>query len=1067
MLGTLVKAVFGTKNARELKKMRPQVDRINSLEASLKNLSDADLRAKTAEFKQRCERGESLDSLLPEAFAVCREGGKRALGMRHYDVQLIGGMVLHSGRIAEMKTGEGKTLVATLALYLNALSGKGCHLVTVNDYLAKRDAEWMGKLYGFLGLSTGVIIHGGTDREKQQMYRCDITYGTNSEFGFDYLRDNMKESIERYVQRSLNFAIVDEVDSILIDEARTPLIISGPAEDSSELYHRVNGVVPQLKKDVDYTVDEKAHQALLTDAGVEKIEKLLGIGNLYEPENLELLHHVTQSLRAHTLYKRDVNYLIEEGKVVIIDEFTGRKMHGRRWSDGLHQAVEAKEGVEIEEETQTLATISYQNYFRMYGKLGGMTGTADTEAEEFNKIYKLDVVLIPTNRPVKRIDYSDVVYKNEKGKFRFVMEEIEDCHKRGQPVLVGTISVEKSEVLSQLLKKKGVPHSVLNAKQHAREAEVVAQAGRKGAVTISTNMAGRGTDILLGGNPEFLAKQELRNSGVEEIDEASEAYRALLEKYKVQTLAEREEVRAAGGLHILGTERHESRRIDNQLRGRSGRQGDPGSSRFYMSLEDDLLRIFGADRITGLMERLGMEEDVPIESGLVNRAIENAQKRVEGHNFDIRKNLLEYDDVMNQQRKSIYALRRQILEGRYVPELTDEQKKAGAPPPEPPKQSGELTIEALGDKLRPRIAEITDTIAFPKPPPPPAMDSTLPQAMVAPTWEPPSAPVRAEALKHELYRNFGAVVELDRIIDDRGAILALAAREVAASLIQQRERVLDLGDEIIIGILDQFCPEHRHVEDWDLEGLGEAFKEVFAYLPDTKDCELSRDGVSGHLWKQIYDLIGAREVELGEIAFLYFARHFWLDEIDNQWIDHLKSMDHLRDGIGLRGYGQKDPKQEYKKEGFNMFTDMLTRISANVAEKLFRVQIVRQNEAEQAEARRRAHAQAQAQAAARAEAAAQKAADQALGPSASTTLGEAPLPEFRHKQRRMVEVAGGQVVGSSAPAGGAPPAQLRDADGKAVPVKRDAPKVGRNDPCPCGSGKKYKKCHGQGAERNA
>src|SRR6478609_4904478 len=679
MIGSILKKVFGTSHEREIKRMRPRVQRINDLEAKWKGLSDAELRGKTAEFKQKLDNGATLDDLLEEAFATVREASRRVLGMRHYDVQLIGGMVLHRGAISEMKTGEGKTLVATAPLYLNALEGRGVHLITVNDYLATRDAEWMGRIYKFLGLTVGTIVHGQSDREKQLAYRADITYGTNNEFGFDYLRDNMKDSIERYVQRELHYAIVDEVDSILIDEARTPLIISGPAEASADLYYRVNMIIPSLKKDVDYTLDEKAHSAVLTDQGVERVEKKLNLVNLYDPENIEWLHHVTQALRAHALYKRDVNYLVEDGKVLIIDEHTGRKMPGRRWSDGLHQAIEAKENVTVEEENQTLATVTFQNLFRMYHKLAGMTGTADTEAAEFHEIYKLDVVQIPTNKPMIRIDNADLIYKNEKGKFRAVLKEIVERHEQGQPILVGTISVEKSEVLSHMLKQKGIQHVVLNAKYHMREAEIVAQAGRKGAVTISTNMAGRGTDVLLGGNAEFMARAEVGGHEAAAIpgavDEHTPEYKTALAKYKAQCEAEKIEVTTAGGLHILGTERHESRRIDNQLRGRAGRQGDPGSSRFYLSLEDDLLRIFGAERITGLMERLGMEEDVPIEHGLVNRAIENAQRKVEGHNFDIRKNLLDYDDVMNQQRKAIYALRKQILEGRYQPMLSEADKK--------------------------------------------------------------------------------------------------------------------------------------------------------------------------------------------------------------------------------------------------------------------------------------------------------------------------------------------------------------------------------------------------------
>src|SRR6187455_32894 len=630
MISLIAKKIFGTKNARVIKGMRPIVEHINSLEAGLQTKSDADLRAMTAAFRTRLDQGATLDDLLPEAFAVCREAGRRVLHMRHFDVQLIGGMVLHKGGIAEMKTGEGKTLVATLPVYLDALAGKGVHVITVNDYLARRDSEWMGRIYKFLGMSVGIVVHGLDDQERQESYRSDIAYGTNSEFGFDYLRDNMKLSIENYVQRELNYAIVDEVDSILIDEARTPLIISGSAGQSADLYQKVDGIIPGLRKDIDYTVDEKAHSAILTDNGIERVEQRLGVGNLYNPANIEWLHHVTQALRAHTLYKRDVNYLIEEDKVIIVDEFTGRKMPGRRWSDGLHQAIEAKEGVEVQEENQTLATVTFQNYFRMYKKLAGMTGTADTEAEEFHKIYKLDVTVVPTNRPIQRKDADDVVYKNERGKFRAVVDEIVDCHQRGQPVLVGTVSVEKSEVVASLLRKKQIPHNVLNAKQHEKEAHVVAQAGRKGAVTISTNMAGRGTDIILGGNAEFMARAEVdpENAGKpghEWPPEQEEAFKQGFARFKPQCDAEKQEVLAAGGLHILGTERHESRRIDNQLRGRAGRQGDPGSSRFYMSLEDDLMRIFAAERVTKIMEFLGMEEDVPIEHPWINKAIEGAQ----------------------------------------------------------------------------------------------------------------------------------------------------------------------------------------------------------------------------------------------------------------------------------------------------------------------------------------------------------------------------------------------------------------------------------------------------------
>jgi preprotein translocase subunit SecA len=1001
LLSTIAKKVFGTKNARVLKSMRPNVARIAGLEADLLKKSDDQLRAKTAEFRQRIDNGESLDSLLPEAFAVCREAGRRAVNMRHFDVQLIGGMVLHSGCIAEMKTGEGKTLVATLPIYLNALSGKGVHLVTANDYLARRDAEWMGRIYRFLGLSVGVVVHGLSDAERQHNYRCDISYGTNSEFGFDYLRDNMKESIERYVQRDLNFAIVDEVDSILIDEARTPLIISGSGEQSADLYGKVNGIIPTLRKDIDYTVDEKAHSAMLTDSGVDRVERKLNVGNLYNPENIAWLHHVTQALRAHTLYKRDVNYLIEEGEVIIVDEFTGRKMPGRRWSDGLHQAVEAKEGVEIQEENQTLATISYQNYFRLYKKLGGMTGTADTEAEEFHKIYKLDVVVIPTNKPMVRKDHHDLVYKNERGKFRAVMTEIEDCHKRGQPVLVGTVSVEKSEVVASLLRKKGIPHSVLNAKQHEREAHVVAQAGRKGAVTISTNMAGRGTDIILGGNAEFMARAEVdpEAAGQPGAEVDAEKFAIAFAKFKPQCDAERAEVLAAGGLHILGTERHESRRIDNQLRGRAGRQGDPGSSHFFLSLEDDLMRIFGAERITGLMERLGMEEDVPIEHALINRSIERAQKQVEGHNFDIRKNLLEYDDVMNQQRKTIYALRRQVLEGRYAPMLSEAEIKAGKQS-ETAQSSGKHTIESLAKVVRPILARMLD-----------ALTQAPPEAQPSGEPAPTSIPLDPTKFKSAIYRQFGTYLDVSGVLDDRTATLDRLSNEIAKLLVQQRERILDLSEEVLADLLDATCPDGSHAEDWDLDALSTGMKERFAFEPTINSKGLmEREKLVDAMWQELEKVIDAREEELGLPFFLYFSRHFMLEEIDQRWIEHLRNMEALREGIHLRGYGQKDPKQEYKKEGFEIFGVMMVNISRNVCEKLFHIQ-VRREESE-------------------------------------TTAQH--LAETKKKPRQVVESGGGTAPAAAQPA----------APAEAQPVRRAEPKVGRNDPCPCGSGKKFKKCHG-------
>jgi preprotein translocase subunit SecA len=998
LITQIAKKIFGTKNARVLKPLRPIVTRINELEAGLREKSDNDLRTLTTSYRQRAANGESLDALLPETFAVCREAGRRVMNMRHFDVQLIGGMILHRGCIAEMKTGEGKTLVATLPIVLNALSGKGVHLVTVNDYLARRDAEWMGRIYRFLGLTVGVVVHGLNDRERQDNYRCDITYGTNSEFGFDYLRDNMKDSIERYVQRDLNFAIVDEVDSILIDEARTPLIISGSGEAAAGLYDQVNGIIPSLRKDIDFTVDEKAHSAILTDSGVDRVERRLNIGNLYNPENIAWLHHVSQALRAHSLYKRDVNYLVENGEILIVDEFTGRKMPGRRWSDGLHQAIEAKEGVEIQEENQTLATISYQNYFRLYKKLAGMTGTADTEAEEFHKIYKLDVVVIPTNQPMIRKDRHDLVYKNEKGKFRAVVEEIETCHRRGQPVLVGTVSVEKSEVVASLLRKKGIAHNVLNAKQHEREAHIVAQAGRKGAVTIATNMAGRGTDIILGGNAEFMARAEVDPEAAGQpgalVD--PEKFQEFYKVFKPQCDAERVEVLTAGGLQIIGTERHESRRIDNQLRGRSGRQGDPGGSLFYLSLEDDLMRIFGAERIKGLMERLGMEDDVPIEAGLINRAIENAQKKVEGHHFDMRKNLLEYDDVMNQQRKTIYALRRQVLEGKYHPTLNEAEIKAGKVA-SVASSSGSHTIESLAKVVRPLLARMADSLTEP----PPGTDPANP---------PPPIPFDPALFRSAIYRQFGTYLDVSGIQSDRTLTLDNLATSVAGMLVQQRERILDVSEDVLQELVDTTCAAGSHAEDWDLDVLRTGMKERFGFEPtlSTKGV-MEIEKLTAHLWDEVEKIIEAREEEFGLPFFLYFTRHFMLEEIDQRWIEHLKNMEALREGIYLRGYGQKDPKQEYKKEGFAIFGEMMTNISRNVCEKLFHIQIKREETAATAQ----------------------------------------HLSESKPKPRRMIESSGG----TSTKAAASEPEEAR-------PIRRSEPKVGRNDLCPCGSGKKYKKCHG-------
>jgi preprotein translocase subunit SecA len=942
MIEWTIKKLIGTKNERELKKTRLKVVRVNELESKMKLLKDEDFPSETARLKQEVANGRSLDDVLFEAFALTREAARRVIGQRHYDVQLIGGMFLHEGNIAEMRTGEGKTLTATLPSYLNALSGRGVHVVTVNDYLARRDSEWMGRIYRFMGMTTGCILHELTDKQRQESYRADITYGQNNEFGFDYLRDNMKFRLQDYVQRELNYAIVDEVDSILIDEARTPLIISGPTEDSTDKYYRVDQVIPGLVPDQDYTLDEKARSVSLTDEGIEKLQKRLSISNLYDPGEIETLHHVEQALRAHTLYKRDKDYVVKDGEVMIVDEFTGRLMPGRRWSDGLHQAVEAKEGVKIENENQTLATISFQNYFRMYSKLSGMTGTADTEAEEFAKIYNLDVRVIPTNRAMIRKDLEDVVYKTEREKFEAVAKEIETLHKKGQPVLVGTVSIAKSEVVSGFLKKQGVPHNVLNAKAHQREADIVAQAGRKGAVTISTNMAGRGTDILLGGNPEVMTKMAVgpeplppepaegetpeqaaaaKAAYEQQVAEWKKKHDETLAKFTEQTKAERTEVMEAGGLFILGTERHESRRIDNQLRGRAGRQGDPGASRFFLSLEDDLMRIFGSERIQGLMERLGMEEGEVIEHAWLSRAIEGAQKRVEGHNFDIRKNLLEYDDVMNQQRRTIYKLRRQVLAaGAGIPLVEyDEDKKTKA------KIRSERTV----------------------------------------SWE------------------------------------------------DFKEMVLDAIEDAIVAMTDTYMPT-KNPATWDLEALQRNVKDVFN-LEMSFEGKGDRESVEEDIYKATEKVILQREKEFGE-EFLRFLQYRYLATIDQLWKDHLLAMDHLRQGIGLRGYGQKDPKQEYKKEGYKGFIQMLGSIKTQFVSQMMRVQA--RNTAEET-------ARLQKQLAER-----QKKAMQAL--------------EGRANAEGKIEEA------SVAPK---------------APAKAEGPRVGRNDPCPCGSGRKYKKCHGA-AEAN-
>ncbi len=961
MLDAIFAKVFGTRNERQVKAMRPLVAAISQLEPAVQQLSDEELARKTVEFKERLAQGAALDDLLVEAFAVVREAGRRALNMRHFDVQLIGGIVLHRGKIAEMKTGEGKTLVATLPVYLNALEGKGAHVITVNDYLAKRDSEWMGKLYKFLGMSVGVIVHDLDDRERQEAYNCDITYGTNNEFGFDYLRDNMKFSLEQCVQRGHYFAIVDEVDSILIDEARTPLIISGPSEESTDKYMKANRIIPKLIRGEviegkepgekyltgDYTVEEKSRSVALTDEGFDKAAKLLGLTSIWDLETIEWKHHVEQALKAHVLFHLDKDYVVKEGEVIIVDEFTGRLMPGRRWSDGLHQAVEAKEGQKIQRENQTLATITFQNYFRMYKKLAGMTGTAETEAAEFDKIYKLDVVVIPTNRSLIRIENSDVVYRTEDEKFRNAAKEIKTCNEKGQPVLVGTISVEKSERLSGILKRMGVRHEVLNAKNHEREAFIVAQAGRKSQVTVSTNMAGRGTDILLGGNPEFMTKEQCLKEKIAELlsreqaslvgDQHYYGFQHLGQFYRVQrsrwdeifavhkraTEAEHDVVVASGGLHIVGTERHESRRIDNQLRGRAGRQGDPGSSRFYLSLQDDLLRIFGGERIQNLMLKLGMEEDVPIESKLITRRIKKAQEAVEAQNFGARKHLLEYDDVMNKQREAIYGWRHELLE------------KA-----------------------------------------------------------------------------------------------------------DQREKILDIVRGILVSFLDLRCPPKTHPSTWDLVSLETDINSQFGVRIRSNEIQaLSRAEVEEAIFERLVRKYEEKEQLIGAEAMREMERLIMLHVIDTQWKDNLLSMDHLKEGIGLRGYGQKDPLVEYKKESFVLFQDMMDRIEDETIRYLFFLQAVEGGgpppaafltDEEQAEAEiEEEHQQVLA------------AASQQQREAAQSSIDDFTRNIQRKKDREMAAL---QFVGG-------------EASSTSATVVRGA-KIGRNDPCPCGSGRKYKKCCG-------
>ena len=1045
MFNGLVKKWVGTKHDREMKRLRPMVASVNGLETEMRALDDVGLRRKTHEFRQRIDKGESLDRLLPEAFAVCREGARRALGMRHYDVQLIGGYTLHSGKIAEMKTGEGKTLVATLAAYLNALEGRGVHVVTVNDYLARRDAEWMGKLYGFLGLSTGVVVSQQSDQAKFRAYRADITYGQNNEFGFDYLRDNMKFSIYDYVQRELRFAIVDEVDSILIDEARTPLIISGRGRSASEKYTQINDILPRLRRDEHYVVDEKNHSVTMTEEGIEQAQselfrrELTDAENLYDPVNLESLHILQQLLRAHTLYKRDQHYMVsEDGKVMIIDEFTGRVLPGRRWSDGLHQAVEAKENVSIQEESSTLATISFQNLFRLYDKLSGMTGTAETEAAVFHTIYKLDVTVIPTNKPVIRDDAEDLVYKSEAEKFKAVVNEIRDAHERGQPVLVGTTSVEKSDALDRMLTRAEIPHNVLNAKQHEREAYVVAQAGRKGAVTVATNMAGRGTDIVLGGNPEMLARYEVVQAADEALRSDPEALEKAIAdataKYESECQEQKREVLELGGLHIIGTERHESRRIDNQLRGRGGRQGDPGGSRFYLSLEDDLMRIFAGDRVQTLMDRLGMEEDVPIEHRWVTRAVENAQTKVEQRNFDIRKNMLEYDDVMNQQRKSIYTLRRQVLQGQYRTEPTEAEREAG------------VTPEPIVKEIDPHLAELSVPICeefvkmFSSEPPPQEATVEEKQAWHAALMKKDLASferVSTPHLEQQVYIAFGCRLELAKYAEDPVGAFEALKHEVPQSLSEQRERLLDLLDEISGTMVEHGCPAKQHFEDWDLDGLAAGYQRQFGIKASGLETMTDAQQIAEKLFADAEYVLSRREKEIGELLFLRLFRNLFLQEIDNQWLEHLQNMDALRDGIGLRGYGQRDPKKEYQKEGFEYFLELMQLIKSNVLDKMFHLEIEREEEVERLEEKRREGVEERQR---RMRASHDQAAAEGEG-------GGEPQALSRRQRRRAA--AQGAAQGGDAPVAAA----------RAQTVKRDKPKLGRNEPCWCGSGKKYKQCH--------
>ena len=1007
MLTWVAKKLFGTSNERAVKRLQPKVVEIAKREADLKKLTDAQLQAKTAEFKQKLDQGASLDDILIDAFAVCREASLRVLKMRHYDVQMLGGMVLHSGSIAEMRTGEGKTLVATLPVYLNALEGKGVHLITVNDYLATRDAEWMGRLYRWLGLSIGTIVNQQSDEEKRRSYQSDICYGQNNEFGFDYLRDNMKFSALEYAQRPLNFAIVDEVDSILIDEARTPLIISGAADAASEKYRTLNEVVLKLIKDEHFNVDEKGFSATLTDEGVETVQRLVGIGNLYDPVNVQTLHILNQLLRAHALYKRDQHYMVSgDGKVLIIDEFTGRVLAGRRWSDGLHQAVEAKENVRIQEESRTMATITFQNLFRLYKKLAGMTGTAETEAHEFSETYKLMVTAIPTNKPNIRTDDHDVVYKTEREKFNALTRDILTHHEEGRPVLVGTTSVEKSDAIARILKKKKIPHNVLNAKHHQNEASIVAQAGKKGAITVSTNMAGRGTDIMLGGNAEMIATAQFREAGKTPESHPQE-YAALLAEVQAVCKVEHDVVTELGGLYIIGTERHESRRIDNQLRGRAGRQGDPGYSKFYLSLEDDLMRIFAGDRVKNLMDRMGMPDDEPIEHPLVSRSIENAQRKVEERNFDIRKNLLEYDDVMNAQRKTVYSLRQQLLLGRYAPEEHDENGKSTG-------ETRQIPVnEKIAERARPLVAQIVGY--FCEPQLQPKDDSGKGRPPTEDELRKAEKLVELPSLQHEVYQMWGVKLDLEgrRERTPHGVYQELAEL-VPQGLSEQRERVLDLLDRVVGAMVEESCPPNKQAEDWDWKSIHQGFREHFQVdldkaVDEIGDAEL----LVRELYNQAEKAFLAKEQDIGPDLLLRAFRHTYVEGIDEAWVDHLSNMEHLRDGIGLRGYGQRDPKNEYKKEGYNLFLNMMAKISSTVLVKLFEVQVHRQEELAAIEAEAEARHRAELEAAI------------ARHPGDSDPTPEAaPLPVQARRS--------------------APP----------------TPKIGRNDLCPCGSGKKFKKCHG-------